>query len=82
MTLRLPLTLAIIDGLLVRVGDASFVLPLATTLECIELTREEIERANGKHVANVRGEIVPYIRLREHFGMRADAPGAGTDHGG
>jgi two-component system chemotaxis sensor kinase CheA len=47
VTLRLPLTLAIIDGLLVRVGDAFFVLPLASTLECIELTREEVERANG-----------------------------------
>ncbi len=49
VTLRLPLTLAIIDGLLVSVGDACFVLPLATTLECIELTRDDIERANGKH---------------------------------
>ena len=69
VTLRLPLTLAIIDGLLVRVGQAYFVLPLATTLECIELTRQDIEQANGKHVANVRGEIIPYIRLREYFNM-------------
>ena len=44
VTLRLPLTLAIIDGLLVRVGEAYFVLPLATTLECIELTRQDIEK--------------------------------------
>ena len=69
VTLRLPLTLAIIDGLLVRVEQAYFVLPLATTLECIELTRQDIEQANGKHVANVRGEIIPYIRLREYFNM-------------
>ena len=69
VTLRLPLTMAIIDGLLVRVGQAYFVLPLATTLECIELTRQDIEKANGKHVANVRGEIIPYIRLREYFNM-------------
>jgi len=69
VTLRLPLTLAIIDGLLVRVGRAYFVLPLASTLECIELTRQDIEQANGKHVANVRGEIIPYIRLREYFNM-------------
>jgi two-component system chemotaxis sensor kinase CheA len=67
VTLRLPLTLAIIDGLLVAVDDACFVLPLACTLECIELSSADIERANGKHVADVRGEIVPYIRLREHF---------------
>jgi len=74
VTLRLPLTLAIIDGLLVAVGDARFVLPLASTLECIELTAEDIERSNGKHVANVRGEIVPYIRLREHFNVAAPRP--------
>ncbi|MGA8907032.1 MAG: chemotaxis protein CheA, partial [Acidobacteriaceae bacterium] len=74
VTLRLPLTLAIIDGLLVRVGDAFFVLPLASTLECIELTREEVERASGKHVANVRGAIVPYIRLRQYFSVDTPRP--------
>jgi two-component system chemotaxis sensor kinase CheA len=74
VTLRLPLTLAIIDGLLVTVGDAYFVLPLANTLECIELTREDIRRANGKHMANVRGEIVPYIRLRDHFNIHTKRP--------
>jgi two-component system chemotaxis sensor kinase CheA len=74
ITLRLPLTLAIIDGLLVRVGQAFFVLPLANSLECVELTREDIANANGKHVANVRGEIIPYIRLREHFNITTDRP--------
>jgi two-component system chemotaxis sensor kinase CheA len=74
VTLRLPLTLAIIDGLLVKVGEASFVLPLASTLECIELTREETEQANGKHVAYVRGEIVPYIRLRQYFAVDTPQP--------
>ncbi len=74
VTLRLPLTLAIIDGLLVRVGDAFFVLPLASTLECIELTHEEVAQANGKHVANVRGQIVPYIRLRQYFAVNTAPP--------
>ncbi len=74
VTLRLPLTMAIIDGLLVGVGSAYFVLPLATTLECIELTRDDIRRANGKHMANVRGEIIPYIRLRERFNMHGEQP--------
>ena len=75
VTLRLPLTLAIIDGLLVSVGEAYFVLPLANTLECIELTREDIERANGKHVANVRGEtdsLHPPARALRH--SHASAP--------
>ncbi|MGB7131262.1 MAG: chemotaxis protein CheA, partial [Candidatus Sulfotelmatobacter sp.] len=74
VTLRLPLTLAIIDGLLVRIGHNYFVLPLANTLECIELTRQDIEKANGKHMANVRGEIIPYIRLREYFNIRTERP--------
>ncbi|MGA9667978.1 MAG: chemotaxis protein CheA [Terracidiphilus sp.] len=74
VTLRLPLTLAIIDGLLVRVGDAHFVLPLANTLECIELTQQDIEHANGKHLVNVRDEIIPYIRLREHFNILTERP--------
>jgi two-component system chemotaxis sensor kinase CheA len=74
VTLRLPLTLAIIDGLLVTVGEAFFVLPLANILECIELTTADIERSNGKHMADVRGELVPYIRLRQHFNIRTPRP--------
>jgi two-component system, chemotaxis family, sensor kinase CheA len=74
VTLRLPLTMAIIDGLLVAVGDACFVLPLASTLECIDLTRDDIARAHGRHLANVRGDIVPWIRLREQFGMPSSPP--------
>jgi two-component system chemotaxis sensor kinase CheA len=74
VTLRLPLTLAIIDGLLVAVGTAFFVLPLANTLECIELTRDQVERANGKQMANVRGELIPYIRLRQHFHIGGTPP--------
>jgi two-component system chemotaxis sensor kinase CheA len=74
VALRLPLTLAIIDGLLVRVGDGSFVLPLGATLECVEITREEIAAAAGKRLAHVRGELVPYIRLRETFAVGTPAP--------
>jgi two-component system chemotaxis sensor kinase CheA len=74
VTLRLPLTLAIIDGLLVRVGEAHFILPLANSLECVELTRQDILDAHGKHIANVRGEIIPYIRLSEYFQLDAPRP--------
>jgi two-component system chemotaxis sensor kinase CheA len=74
VTLRLPLTLAIIDGLLVRVGDTHFVLPLANSLECVELTRQDIQCAHGKHIAEVRGELIPYIRLSEYFQMETARP--------
>ena len=87
VSMRLPLTLAIIDGLLVRVGEARFVMPLANTTECVELTQEDIDNANGKHLANIRGEIIPYIRLSEYLQMRVDRPEreqvmvAETEHG-
>jgi two-component system chemotaxis sensor kinase CheA len=73
-TVRFPLTLAIIDGLLVRVGQAQFVLPLSSVEECIELRRAESEGARARHLVNVRGEIVPYIRLREQFGAGGEPP--------
>jgi len=74
VTLRLPLTLAIIDGLLVRVGHARFVLPLANSLECVELTERDIENAHGKPMATVRGELIPYIRISEYFEMNSGRP--------
>jgi two-component system chemotaxis sensor kinase CheA len=74
VTLVLPLTLAIIDGLLVRVGKAHFVLPLADSLECVELTSKDIEESHGQHIAHVRGELVPYIRLSEYFEMKTERP--------
>jgi len=74
VTLRLPLTLAIIDGLLVRVGHAYFILPLASSLECVELTQQDIQNAHGNHLATVRGETIPYIRLSECFAMETPPP--------
>ena len=42
--------------------------------ECVELTRGDVEQAHGRHIANVRGDIVPYVRLREKFGIDGDLP--------
>jgi two-component system, chemotaxis family, sensor kinase CheA len=67
ITLKLPLTLAIIDGLLVKIGPENFILPLAAVKECIELTQQDVEAAHGRHVINVREQIVPYIRLKDQF---------------
>ncbi|HLY41994.1 MAG TPA: chemotaxis protein CheA [Terracidiphilus sp.] len=74
VTLRLPLTLAIIDGLLLSVENARFVLPLGNALECIEMTKEDVADANGKQVANVRGELIPYVSLRQHFDIQGERP--------
>ncbi len=74
ITLRLPLTLAIIDGLLVKVGEGHYVFPLSVVEECVELTREDVARAHGRHIIHVRGGIVPYIRLRDRFAVTGNAP--------
>jgi len=74
ITLKIPLTLAIIDGLLVKVADVPFVLPLSFVHECLELTGDDKKNAHGRHLANVRGEIVPYINLRERFLMEGEPP--------
>jgi len=72
--IKLPLTLAIIEGLLVTIERDYFVLPLAMVTECVELTREDIEKAHGHNIANVRGEIVPYVPLRERFKINGASP--------
>ena len=74
ITLKLPLTLAIIDGLLVRIEDHHYIMPLAAIEECVELTRADVDKAHGKHLADIRGEIVSYIRLREKFVLSGSAP--------
>jgi two-component system, chemotaxis family, sensor kinase CheA len=74
ITLKLPLTLAIIDGLLVKVEDDHYVLPLSSVEECIELTQDDIDKVHGRHIVNVRGGIVPYISLRERFEITTERP--------
>ena len=64
---RIPLTLAIIESLLVRIGGDFYMLPLSMVDECVELTREDVARAHGRNLANVRDHLVPYIPLRERF---------------
>lgn len=74
ITLKLPLTLSIIEGLLVSIGNNFFVLPLSSVEECLQLTHEDVTRSHGRHITNVRGEIVPYIKLREKFGINGNVP--------
>jgi two-component system chemotaxis sensor kinase CheA len=71
ITLKLPLTLAIIDGFLTRIGDEHFIFPLSLVQECIELAPEDKRIMHGRQLVNLRGSIVPYIRLREHFLIKA-----------
>ena len=75
ITLRIPLTLAIIEGLLVEIGKDNFVFPLSTVEECIELTSDNRKERGNRKIINNRGELLPYIRLRELFGVSGDLPG-------
>lgn len=74
ITISLPLTLAIIDGLLVQVEDTHFVLPLSQVLECVELTREDIARFHERRMMPVRDQLVPYVRLRDFFAIPGERP--------
>jgi two-component system chemotaxis sensor kinase CheA len=65
--IRLPLTLAIIDGFLVGVGESAYVVPLEMVLECVELTEAERQTLDNRAYVNLRGEVLPFIRLRNHF---------------
>ena len=67
IALRIPLTLAIIEGLLVRVGEEQYVIPLSSVEECIELSLEDDMRHRGRSLISLRGALVPFLRLREVF---------------
>jgi two-component system chemotaxis sensor kinase CheA len=74
VTLKIPLTLAIIEGLLAKVGDECYVLPLTAVEECVELEEEEAGISRGRNLANLRGELVPYVHLRRHFDIHGNRP--------
>ncbi len=73
VTLKLPLTMAIIDGLLTEAGGYRYVIQLTEVQEVVELTKRDIGNAGGRHIISVRDEIIPYVRLREVFRMEDSA---------
>jgi len=66
--IRLPLTLAIIDGFLTRTGDTYYAIPLEMVVECIELSAKYSEETVNNKFINLRGELLPLLNLREFFG--------------
>jgi two-component system chemotaxis sensor kinase CheA len=69
VSVRLPLTLAIIDGFLVDVGGSPLVIPLEAIEECIEHATEP-----GQNFTTLRGKLLPLIRMREVFGIEGTPP--------
>ncbi len=75
ITLRVPLTLAIIQGFRVGVGDQVYILPLDAVVECLELPPGEGAGGAATGVVAVRGRALPYLRLRSLFGLPGQAAG-------
>jgi len=80
MTVRLPLTLAILDGMSVAVGKETYIIPLGYVIESLQAEPAMIKSVSGvERLIQVRGEYLPVVALHEVFGI----PGAVThlDHG-
>jgi len=71
--IRLPLTLAIIDGFLVGAGPAAYVVPLDMVVECLEL-QAHAAGTGDRNYLNLRGEVLPFIRLRDLFEIPGEPP--------
>jgi two-component system chemotaxis sensor kinase CheA len=67
ITIRLPLTLAIIRGFAVGVNEETYIMPLDAVIECIELPRDGSEEFASRGVINLRGQALPFVRLRDCF---------------
>jgi len=69
-TLRVPLTLAIIDGQLIRIGEQSYVMPLLAIIETVEIDPARLKRLGTAEVYRVRDKIVPVLDLGAALGLR------------
>ena len=74
-SIRLPLTLAIIQGLLVRVGRETYSIPIASVVESVRVKKEEINTIDNYEVLNVRNEVISVLRLSRLFGIRTNEDG-------
>ena len=73
--IKLPLTLAIIQGLLVRVGTETYSIPIASVIESVRVKKEEINTIDNYEVLNVRNEVISVLRLSRLFGISTSTEG-------
>jgi len=72
-TIRLPLTLAILDGQLVRIGEQTFIVPLVSIIESLQVKKETINKVAGKaELYRLRDEYIPIARLYEIFNIKPE----------
>ena len=74
-SIRLPLTLAIIQGLLVRVGREAYSIPIASVIESVRVKKSEINTIDNYEVLNVRNEVISVLRLSRLFNIRNNEDG-------
>jgi two-component system chemotaxis sensor kinase CheA len=73
VTLRLPLTLAIVRSLLARLGDETYAIPMTHVSETVELHPEILHTLKGREVLMIREEVLPLIRMRQLLGYEGEA---------
>ncbi len=71
-TIRLPLTLAIIQALMVEVGEEKYAIPLGSIQTIEDISNEEVKFVNGQEVINLRGTVLPIVRLRDTLDISRD----------
>jgi two-component system, chemotaxis family, sensor kinase CheA len=69
--LRLPLTLAILEGFSVESGGETLVIPMDYVMECTEF---DVSNDSGAHFVELRGRVLPWLRLRDAFGFAGSRP--------
>jgi len=72
-TIKLPLTLAIIQGLLVRVGEEIYSIPITSVIESLRIKPEDIRLIDNNEVFNVRSDVISLLRLNRLFGIKSEA---------
>ncbi|MHB8422453.1 MAG: chemotaxis protein CheA [Leptospirales bacterium] len=65
--IRLPLTIAIIQALMVTIGTEIYAIPLQSVVETVKVTRDDIRTLSGSDVLNLRNQVLPLLRLRDEF---------------
>jgi two-component system chemotaxis sensor kinase CheA len=73
-TIRLPLTVAIIDGFGVGVADETYIIPLDSVVECLELPEQAESLGAAEGVVSLRGQPLPFVRLRDIFELGGERP--------
>ena len=73
ITIKLPLTIAIIQALLVEVEQATFAIPLGSVIEAVKITKDDVKTINGREVLTLRERVLPLLRLSEEFEIPRDS---------